>query len=163
MKKNVFAIVTLVCLLLAALPVGAFATETAENRCGDDLTWSLEGSTLTISGNGAMYDYDDGDAPWLAYQNTITKVVFSGNVTSVGAGAFLDYDSITSVDFGSAMHTIGRQAFKSCDGLTVLYLPASFRCFGEECLMGCKSLTEIRCRGGMPSPAGTVQTDRPAV
>ena len=29
MKKNVFAIVTLVCLLLAALPVGAFATETA--------------------------------------------------------------------------------------------------------------------------------------
>lgn len=154
--KKTFLYIIMVCLLLTALPVMAFAEEgeaviREPGQCGEDLTWSYNGGTLTISGSGEMDDYPDGDAPWLEYRNSITKVVFSGNVTSVGACAFLDYDEITSVDFGNAMHTIGYQAFKSCDGLTVIYLPATFRKFGEESFMNCKGLTEIRCRGGMPS------------
>lgn len=163
MKKTILSIL-MACLLLTAMPVMAFAEEgeavlREPGQCGEDLTWSYHGGTLTISGSGEMDDYPDGDAPWLEYRNSITKVVFSGNVTSVGAGAFLDYDEITSVDFGNAMHTIGSQAFKSCDGLTVIYLPATFRKFGEESFMNCKSLTEVRCRGGMPSFKGNCLWD----
>ena len=160
MKKAITYIV-FACLLLTMLPFGAFAAEveTTEaeavyrepGQCGEDLTWSYNSGTLTVSGTGAMDDYTDGDAPWLEYRDSITKVVFSGGVTSVGACAFLDYDNLTSVDFGSAMHTIGYRAFKSCDGLTEIWLPASFRRFGEESFMSCRNLTEIRCAGGMPS------------
>ncbi len=159
MKKTM--ILLLLCLLLSALPVGALATELENTepevtyrepgQCGADLTWSLDGSTLTISGSGDMDDYPDGDAPWLEHKDSITKVVFTGSVTSVGACAFTDYDNLTTVDFGSSMHTIHYRAFKSCDGLTSISLPATFRRFGEESFMSCASLTEIRCAGGMPS------------
>ena len=164
--KRIMSILMLLVLFLTVLPMGALATETetteAETteteavirdsaQCGEDLTWSYNGGTLTISGSGAMDDYPDGDAPWLEYKDSITKVVFSGSVTSVGACAFMDYDNLTAVDFGSAMHTISYRAFKSCDGLTSITLPSSFRRFGEESFMSCKSLTEIRCKGGMPS------------
>lgn len=172
MKRTVAAFL-LLCLLLTMLPVAAFATETTETtdtsetepvlrepgHCGEDLTWSYDAGTLTISGSGEMDDYPDGDAPWLEYKDNITSLVFTGSVTSVGAGAFMDYDSLKEVDFGSAMHTIHRQAFKSCDGLTAFTLPATFRRFGEESFMSCKSLTEIRCMGGMPSFNGNCLWD----
>ena len=101
MKKYIFRM--LICLLAisALFAVNAAAEET--NACGDALTWAYADGTLTISGNGPMYDYEEGAAPWAAYKDQITKVVFSGNVTTVGSYAFKDYDAITDVDFGSAM------------------------------------------------------------
>ena len=160
--KRITAVVMLLCLLLTVLPLGAQATEITEptaeewitrepNQCGDDLTWSYSGGTLTISGSGEMDDYTEGNAPWQEYKDSITALVISGNVTSIGEYAFMDYDSLKEVDFGPAMHTIGKRAFKSCDGLTTFTLPATFRKFGEECFMGCTWLREIRCLGPMPS------------
>lgn len=163
--KRILSIFMLLALLLTVLPVGVLAAEEAAEvetteaeaiirdayQCGEDMTWSYDGGTLTISGNGNMDDYPDGDAPWLEYKDSITKVVITGNVTSIGSCAFMDYDNITSVDFGPAMHTISYRAFKSCDGLTSISLPSTFRRFGEESFMSCQNLTEIRCAGGMPS------------
>ena len=156
MKKTVSCIL-LLCLLLAVLPVGAFATETTEavirepGYCGEDMTWSYDGGVLTISGNGEMDHYADGDAPWLEYKDSIEKLVITGNVTSIGECAFRDYDNLKKVDFGPAMHTIEKRAFYDCDSLTTFTLPATFRKFGEECFMSCDFLREIRCLGGMPS------------
>lgn len=160
--KRMAAIFMLLCLLLTALPLGVFATETTEgveetvsvraaNQCGEDLTWSYSAGTLTISGSGAMDDYPDGDAPWLEYKDSIETLVFTGGVASVGECAFMDYDALKKVEFGTAMHTIGYRAFYSCDGLTTFTLPATFRKFGEECFFGCSGLREIRCLGPMPS------------
>ena len=160
--KRIAACFCLLCLLLTALPLGAFAAETTgalneetetrgANQCGENLTWSYDSGTLTISGSGEMDDYTDADAPWLEYKNSIEKLVFTGGVTSVGAYAFKDYDSLKKVDFGTAMHSIEKRAFYDCDGLTTFTLPATFRKFGEECFMSCDFLREIRCLGGMPS------------
>ena len=160
--KRITAVFMLLCLLLTVLPLSALATEITEpaaeewttrepGQCGDDLTWSYSGGTLTISGSGEMDDYTEGNAPWQEYKDSITALVITGNVTSIGEYAFMDYDSLKEVDFGSAMHTIGKRAFKSCDGLTTFTLPATFRKFGEECFMGCTWLREIRCLGPMPS------------
>ena len=160
--KKMAVVFMLLCILLTALPLGAFATETTEaaeetisvraaNQCGEDLIWSYSAGTLTISGTGAMDDYPDGDAPWLEYKDSIETLVFTGGVTGVGECAFTDYDNLKKVEFGTAMHTIGYRAFYSCDGLTTFTLPATFRKFGEECFFGCSGLREIRCLGPMPS------------
>lgn len=164
--KRLFTYLLMLCLLLTMAPM-AYASETEATeaivrqpgQCGEDLTWSYESGTLTISGSGSMDDYPDGDAPWLEHRDSIQNLVFTGGVTSVGEGAFTDYDELETVDFGSAMHTIGVKAFKSCDGLTSVILPASFRRFGKECFMGCKNLTEIYCLGGMPSFNGNCVWD----
>ena len=138
-------------LLSLLAPVG-FATETAPavESCGDGLSWSLEGSTLTISGSGAMKDFEGG-APWAGSADQIHTVVLAGGVTSVGAGAFTGYENLTAVDFGSALKEIGESAFQGCEGLTKISLPASFRRFGASSFEGCTNLAEVYCSGGMPS------------
>lgn len=149
------------CLLLAAVAPGAYATQTegaddtnaasvqtaTSGTCGENLTWSFSGSTLTISGSGAM----DAGSPWSAYQDKIKTLVFTGGVTTVAEEAFQDYDSLTSIDFGSAMVEIDTRAFQGCDGLTSISLPATFRRFGQSCFQDCSNLTQVVCAGSMPS------------
>lgn len=143
MKRKLLCCIAVLCMLFTLL-FQAYATE--GQTCGDGITWSLDGSTLTISGSGAMSDFTSG-APWDVHKSEITRVVFTGGVTYVGAYAFKDYDSIVSVDFGSAMYEIGEEAFRDCDGLTVLNLPATFKVLGKNCLRSCDKLTAIHCAG----------------
>lgn len=117
--------------------------------CGDNLSWSVDGATLYITGSGEMYDFSGG-APWAAYRYSITQVILSDGVTSVGAYAFQDYDSITSVYFGTSLVTVGKDAFSGCDGLTDITLPATFKKFGENCFRSCTNLKTIHCSGGFP-------------
>ncbi|SDB52958.1 hypothetical protein SAMN02910263_02670, partial [Butyrivibrio sp. INlla16] len=66
--------------------------------CGEGLTWTLENGTLTISGTGKMTDYVGGNhAPWYNDRNNINKVVICDGVTSIGAWAFWQCESLTSI------------------------------------------------------------------
>ena len=60
--------------------------------CGDNLVWTLSGSTLTISGEGAIPDYTDSEpAPWMGYfaaPGAKITVVLEEGVTRIGANAF---------------------------------------------------------------------------
>ena len=159
MQRIIVIILALVMLLSVIAPVVMAAeTETTaatekqvrgEFECGDDLTWSFKNGTLTISGTGAMDDYE-GDAPWAAHKKEITKVVLDG-VTYVGKRAFNDYDAIKEVDFGTALKELGAQAFRSCEGLTEVHMPKTFKIFGEESFNSCTNLKEIHCSGVFPS------------
>ena len=159
MKKP---LLLLLCLFLLALPVSAeeiadvsadvSGEETAipSGICGENLVWLIEDGVLTISGTGDMADCTGG-APWVYYKEEIEAVVLKGGITSVGAGAFENYDNLKEVDFGDSLTQIGAKAFLSCDGLTEIELPATFKIFGEDCLRECANLTKIHCNGGFPS------------
>ncbi|MCR5156223.1 MAG: leucine-rich repeat protein, partial [Butyrivibrio sp.] len=63
----------------------------ASGYCGDDVTWEYDKAQklLTISGNGAMYDYSrETPAPWSRYVNFITNVEVCEGVTHLGAYSF---------------------------------------------------------------------------
>ena len=164
MKKLILNLLT-ICMVFSLLAPTVLATEITPTEtteyvedvsgedsnpagvCGEDVTWELEGNTLYITGNGPMAD----GAPWNDWRSSITSVVISGNVTSIGAEAFMGYSGLTSVNFGSALVEIGVRAFYDCDGLTSVNLPSSFRKFGEECFSGSGNLSKIHCAGPMPS------------
>lgn len=156
MKRSLILLALALCLAASLCPVYAEEADAppeadwAENQWGEDLFWSYDSGTLTFTGTGAMRDCYER-VPWDAYRDEITTVVFAGEITYIGAYAFMDYDALTFVDFGSAMYEIGYQAFMNCDGITELFLPESFKVFGEECLRSCKNLTDIHCQGGFPS------------
>ena len=64
-----------------------------QGTCGDNVIWELAltstSGILTISGTGAMADYDGpDDQPWKDYRSSITKVVIGNGVTSIGNNAF---------------------------------------------------------------------------
>lgn len=148
MKKLVMF---LLCLLLLTGTAGAqdIAFEGSGATCGDSLSWSLDGSTLYITGTGEMYDFSTG-APWMGSQYSITRVVLSDGITYVGAYAFQNYDSLTAVEFGNSLVSIGKDAFSGCDSLSSITLPATFKKFGENSFRSCTNLKEIHCSGGFP-------------
>lgn len=148
MKKHIFLNFLAVFMLLLSLTPAASALEAniASGTCGDGLSWSLDGYTLTISGSGAM---DDG-APWSDHKDHIEHVVLSGGVTKVGASAFYQYDRIETVDFGDALVEIGEKAFYGCEDIDYIHLPATFRSFGAQSFRDCTELKFVYCDGGMP-------------
>ena len=97
MKKRLILSLLAVILLLGALAPAAYATgleerHIADGECGEDLTWSLDGYTLTISGDGEM---DDG-CPWIEYMDHIEHVVLDGAITKIGKEAFYKFDRLAS-------------------------------------------------------------------
>lgn len=153
MKRTIALFLLLASLL--ALPVWASDTEDVSNEgdgilCGENMSWFVDGTTLTVSGKGEMYDFEFGKAPWQDFKDSLTKVVLEDGITQVGAYAFTDFDKLTQVDFGSELVKIGPFAFSSCDGLNSISLPKTFKKFGERCFNACTGLKEIHCAGSFP-------------
>lgn len=148
MKKRSIIYMLTVCLLLALLAPSGYALDVniASGTCGDGLSWSLDGYTLTISGSGEM---DDG-SPWESNKDHIETVVFTGGVTYIGEKAFSGFDRLKTVDFGDSLVEIGERAFYGCKNISYIHLPATFRTFGAECFRGCTGLKYVYCDGGMP-------------
>lgn len=109
---------------------------------GTNLKWILEeDGTLTVSGTGAMADYDYNGGPWKNYYIKPKTLVVDEGATSIGSYAFyncsqlegelvipdsvvtigdyaFDYCGFTSLTIGSNVKTIGKDSFNYCDKLT---------------------------------------------
>ncbi len=103
-------------------------------------TWSTSGTTLTISGSGAMADYTAGTAPWPEY---ITKVVINSGVTKVGNYAFYEMPNLTEVQIAGSTTNIGNYAFARNRQLSSVSLTSGLTTVSEGAFMGCDSLAAI--------------------
>ena len=116
-----------------------------EGAEGSDLTWELTGSTLTISGTGAMKDYGysgRAEVPWYDQRNTITKVVFENDVTHIGSFAFYQHTALTSFEMADSVVSFGQGAFQGCSALTTIpKLHANFQDFSTEVFVDAKIST----------------------
>ena len=128
----------------------------ASGSCGENLTWTLdENGVLTISGTGAMADYDayswtlnntvvSNNAPWYSkYIEQIIAVVIEPGVTSIGEAAFWSCTALTSVTIPNSVTSIGREAFSNCHALTSMTIHADVTNIGEAAFFYCKALTSI--------------------
>ena len=102
-------------------------TAVKTGNCGDNLTYSLDDAgTLTISGTGAMYDYNatppNNISPWFQNLN-IARVILNDGVSSVGASAFRGCYKIPTVSLPNSLTSIGYDAFDGCSGITDITLP----------------------------------------
>ena len=154
LKKRFLSILLTAVLLLCAVPLGlglvntAYAAETVDSgTCGDNVTWRLsDDGVLTISGTGAMADYDPwNDAPWYDYdfRSQVKTVIMENGVTSIGAYAFKDCTSLTSVTIPGSVTSIGEYAFYYCEALTSVTIPNSVTSIGTFALKDCTSLTSV--------------------
>lgn len=107
---------------------GGEKDETGAVTKEDTHQWSFAESTgvLTISGEGEMPDYTSEnykEAPWYAHAEKIKKIVFTGNVTAVGAYSFnTDYIALEEIDLSGAksLTGIGANAFYKCSALEIV-------------------------------------------
>lgn len=139
-------------LLTGHIPV-AHAAE-ASGDCGNGLSWSLNGGTLTISGKGDMPDYQEfTPAPWNAYSDSIRSVRVESGVTSVGDFAFFCLSEATAVTLANSVTEIGSYAFYGCSALELLNLGGGVRTIGESAFEECTSLMSVQ----LPSSLKTLR------
>lgn len=133
----------------------SFVANTANRFCGDELTWSLDAATgtLTISGIGAMYDYvsshwsdDETTAvtPFLTYANQIRSVVVENGVTSIGENAFYGCNRLTSVSLPDTLYAINSNAFYGCSHLTDIQIPEGTESLSGSAFRNCNALRTLQ-------------------
>lgn len=112
-----------------------------------DCIWTLDGTVLTISGNGAMADYDwEKLAPW---GREITSVVIENGVTNIGKYAFFGCARLTAINIADSVTSIGGGAFFECTTLASVEIPDSVTSIGGEAFYGCTSLTSVTIPDGV--------------
>ena len=130
-KRTAFTLLTLA-LLLCLCPVVAAGTggddelpeipvDGNKQKCGDDLYWSFNSSTgtLTITGSGAMDDYASlDDQPWAAVRDQIKKISLPERLQDIGTWAFSGCRGLTSITIPHGVTHIYGNAFRDCDVLT---------------------------------------------
>ena len=118
-------------------------------------TLSEDGKTLTISGTGAMkdYDYSSGyyeDPPWSNLLSSITSLIIEQGVTNISNKIFYDGNFI-SVSIPNSVTSIGNEAFRYCFDLTSIIIPSEVTSIGYSAFDACDGLTSITSLNPIPS------------
>ena len=122
MKKTFLLFLTAVLLSVAS----AFA----QGGTTGPLTWNISGNTLTISGTGAMPDYEQDGAPWYSYRSSIYTIVLQNGIETIGNNAFYHCFNLTSVTIPNSITSIGSKAFWSCYALASATIPQNVTSIG---------------------------------
>ena len=154
--------------------LSSFTTTATEGNFGENscLHWEvstgvLSGKTLTISGTGAMPDFDfpNGNlAPWWNYEalgmltsfgnfkleGELKKVVIKDGVTNVSNYALFCLPAATQVTLPDSVTSIGRYGIAMCSKLTGMSIPKGVTGIGDFGLAG-NGLTAITLPDGLQS------------
>ncbi len=150
-SNKVLSILLALILVLSLMPLSVFTASAASGTCGDNLTWNLDESTstLTISGTGAMNNYDYANCPWKDYRNAIQTVIVETGVTSVGEYAFYNCSTLSDVELPDSVTTIGNSAFRKCVQLTEIIIPNSVTSLEYGAFNECANLTRAQIGYGI--------------
>ena len=119
--------------------------------CGEHVSSRLDGGTLTISGDGPMWDFVPDERPseqrTTAYNTPwreapVKHVIVEKGVTRIGNGAFSEA-GVESAVLPDSLSEIGDWAFAACGALEEIQLPDSVRKIGTHAFIDCSRLREI--------------------
>jgi len=96
---------------------------------------------ITITGTGAMPDYDESFVPpW--YDVDVFVVSINDGVTSIGSNAFKNQTHMVSVNLPSTITKIGNAAFQNT-ALSQVFIPYSVTEIGYDSFIDCSDLTRF--------------------
>ena len=96
----------------------------SSGTCGANLTWTLDNEgTLTISGTGAMNDFEYKSSPWCSFRYSVRAIQIEPGVTSIGNYTFSGCSSLTNVAIPASVMRIGVNAFSGCSSLIKIDIP----------------------------------------
>ncbi len=128
---------------------GDYDEEYGENMCGDNVTWVLDGTKLTISGTGPMYDEFHGVNVW---GDSATEVVVEKGVTYISGYAFAEMEDLKTATLADSVVTIGREAFRGCSRLTGVSFGEGLETIEAKSFYKCFDLASI----ALPSNLKTI-------
>ena len=149
--KRICTVLAVLLALLLTLSFAAAEGPATSGDFGDGFHWSLsDGGTLTVTGAGAMPDFDRwSDVPWYLSASRITAVELPEGLAFIGSHAFEDCTSLTKITIPGQVTSIGSSVFKGCSALTTVRFPASLTEIGGESFSLCSALTGIYYEGSV--------------
>ena len=154
--------------ILSSFATAATSGDFGENSCLHwEVTSTFTSKTLTITGSGAMPDFDfpNGSlAPWWNYEalgmltsfgnfkleGELKKVVIKDGVTNVSNYALFFLPAATQVTLPDSVTSIGRYGIAMCSKLTGLSIPKGVTGIGDFGLAG-NGLTAVTLPDGLQS------------
>ncbi len=120
-------------------------------QCGDNAFWTLENQVLTISGTGAIYNYDSfrNLCPWDSLKDRINEVVIQSGITDTGECAFENLENLTWVTLPDTLSVIGQATFCGCKKLTSVNIPKGVTQIGKSAFENCSNLTRETIPSGV--------------
>ncbi|MBQ6381272.1 MAG: leucine-rich repeat domain-containing protein, partial [Clostridia bacterium] len=139
-------VVSIILSIFAGLGFGAHAADLpSSGQCGDNVYYTFDSSTgkLTISGSGAMSNYNYSSTSPFYEQTAIKSIEIQSGVTSIGNEVFFGCSGLINITIGKSITDIGNSAFLGCSGLTSITIPDSVTSIHDFAFRSCKGLTSI--------------------
>ena len=138
---------------------------TCGKTANDNVTWEVTDTDgddtydkLTISGTGAMANYNNNKQPWKDFKSVITTVVIEDGVTIIGYDAFNGCTLLSTVTFTGTpqLTAIYDAAFYGCTALTAIDIPASVTTLERAAFQYCTNLATVSGGDGLTSIGANV-------
>jgi len=155
MKKRILSFVVILAMTLSFLPTISIADIATSGALGDNLNWTfdVDTGTLTISGTGDMID--SIWSPFKDFSDNVLKAVIEEGVTSIGENAFNYCESLTTADISDSVITISDNAFLGCKSLTSVVIGNGVATIGNDAFRSCTNLNNVT----MGSNVQTIKRD----
>ena len=145
---------------VSAILTAAATTETSGDfgAEGDNLHWSVEDGVLTITGSGAMEDFDFTTGvlpPWWNLKNVVSinlalikttgiqRVEIADTVTDIGEFAFFALPELTEVQLPAGLTALPRYALAACNNLAFPALPETLTAIGDYAMAACDAFQTL--------------------
>ena len=120
--------------------------ETASGTVNDTINWAIDaGGNLTITGTGAMPDYEKvEDRPWDAYKALAKTITVGEGITSVGRLAFNSFTKLERVTLSDTVTTLGYDSFAHCATIPYFKMSKNVTVIKQGSVFG-TTITTISC------------------
>lgn len=103
---------------------------------------------------GTMNDYEYSSLPWSESEtgiasDCITRITVASGVTSIGIGAFKEFEKVQMVTLPEGLTSIGAAAFSYCGSLKAVTLPSTLTSLGSQAFEYCSSLVSVSIPAGL--------------
>ena len=130
--KTIFAVIFLALLIPVLLAAPESEAKVYRGKYANNTKWSYDTKTKTviIECRGELPDDHHGSAGWGDYYLKAKKVIFKKGITSIGEGAFYNFQKLEEVVLPEGLKTIKDSAFWDCYRLKNINVPTSLRTIG---------------------------------
>ena len=135
MRNKLLKKITGITCIAAALCIMRVCAFAADSGTYGDITWSIDGRTLTISGTGVVtYDLVVDELRHSYSYSSVVKLIVEDGITEIAEDTFRT-SSLENVELAGSVKTIGEYAFYNSRGLYKVSMPG-VTSIGESAFQG---------------------------
>lgn len=119
--------------------------DSASGKTEEGFSWNWERNSgiLTVSGSGAMPNYNSSSMPWYDVIPFATEIIVSDGITSIGKYAFYKTENAKNIVLPNTLTTINERAFEYCSAVEKLIIPDTVTSIGYGTFANMANLKEV--------------------